>query len=733
MAASSVGVLGSSQSQTLVPGELSHARVLVVDGDASARSVLEVALKRDGYEVFSVASGREALRLLGEGMAPSMVVLASDLQGEDGYSLCAQIRGDQRFSTLPVMLLARHADDERQALADVVGADELVPKPAFARDVSVLIRLRLMKRQSDGAMKIDATVVPLRQVLRAVLSAHKSGQILLAGGRGYLSFHEGKVIDAELDAEKGPEAVVRMLALSGGSYIVKALPLMADTRFELTLRELLTSVMPRLERWEQLAARSVPLEERFAVSFAALARALPTLPDAVNEVVKLFDGVRTVRDVLFDSPLNETVTLEVTNRLYLMAVIAPVQRSLQPTDELKDAPRLFEPRPSEAEEDMQRLFGSKTSNAIVTPLETPLVRVGDWYEPPHGSGLDAQDDNDWSVRQGPVTELLPPELPRPSSPPFISNQQVQLVVPDAAPVALHPTLEHQLNAFNVQSVIEEPTMPASHHELKAFSEGHASPDDVTIPIRLTEALDAAPTSTVAHQHQTLEDHFFAEHAEPALAVLPTSVAEAVLGPAYAELEEEAPEDEDESTSGRLWLIAAAAVVLIAGGALVAYRLADVAPVEVAPIAAAPVIVAAPGNDEPAEVVHLQAPELVVEEAPPPMIVSDELAAATKMYEAGKVKEAVAALERVVEVESSNTQAWTLLGLARYDASDVQGAKEAAATALALDPKAARAHLLLATVYIDQSKRSQAEQELKTYLELEPEGQFAQEAKWMLKR
>ena len=70
------------------------ALVLVVDPDASARSVLEVVLVRDGFDVWSTGSGSQGLALMKGGRTPDVIVLESDLGGEDGFSFVSQVRGD---------------------------------------------------------------------------------------------------------------------------------------------------------------------------------------------------------------------------------------------------------------------------------------------------------------------------------------------------------------------------------------------------------------------------------------------------------------------------------------------------------------------------------------------------------------------------------------------------------------------------------------------------------------
>lgn len=716
---SSTGQVTSTGQGTSNVGAGSRPKLLVVDGDASSRSVLEVALAKDGFDVRCVTSGREAIRLLADDRAlPSMVVLSSDLHGEDGYSLCAQIRGDRRLGTVPVMMLARRAEDGRQTLAEVVGVDEFIAKPAFARDIAILIRLRLQRRQSDGTVAFDSAITPIRQTLRAVLSAQKSGQLLLGNGKGYLSFHGGKVIDAEVGSEVGPEAVLRMLALGDGAYRVRTLPLLADTRFGLTLRDLLGTLYPKLERFEQLVARSVGLSEVFEVNFTALTRSLPSMPDAVNEVVRLFDGKRSVREVLYDSTLSEIIALQVTNRLFAMGVVTRLsyastgtdgQRHQAPLfDELKDAPKLFEPAPTEAAERMRQLFGDTTAQPIVTAVPAARMPSPDWYQPEALSAV--------------------PE-PKPTDPQFAPAREF-MAPPAVAEVP--PALERQLNAFNVRTVVEPNSRGTGRSyeaksELQRFNEGLASAEASSIPIMLTHAVErgaAAATSPIAVEgdvHAALEQQFFAQ---PDAA--PATVVEAVLGPKIGEFEEPKPDG-----GGRVLGVLAAVGALLGGVALITWELTTSNGAAANPPPS--VLVAPPAarvEVAPDEVVAVEAPELIADDSP---VVSDALAAATRLYESGRIKQAVKALESVVEGEASNTSAWVMLGLARYDSGDSQGAKEAATTALALDPNAARAHLLLATLHLDQGKRPLAEEELKAYLALEPNGAHAADAKALLKR
>jgi DNA-binding response OmpR family regulator len=670
-----------------------NRRVLVVDADPSSRSILEVALKRAGFDVASATSGREGLQLLSGGRAPKVVVVSSQLHGEDGYSFVAQLRADGRNGKLPVLLLARADEDEKSTLADVVGADDLVAKPAFARDVAALVTLWTAERDATGAYQVNTPELPLSVTLRALLSTQRAGQIIL-GKRTFVAYRAGRVTHAEADGVSGLDALLRVLTLGQGAYKVSFTIPTRPSTLEVPLRELVNAVFPRLQKWEALAARSVPLDARFQVDFPALAKALPTIPDAVNEVVRLFDGQRDVRQVLFDSPLNETVTLEVANRLHLMGVVQPVEAhadALLP----RLAPRLFEPKETEAEERMSTLFGdaSDLQDAIVTPVETPAPGPSDWWQPPKGTGLEVDNATDGWVEQ-------------------------------------------QLSAFKIQSVVEPSEPNASEAEIAAFNAGTgvSSPDQPTLleqaiaPIQLTEAVQV-PTGVT----QALEDQFFgddgSEDTDPSVPTVAAREASEPTDQMYAlpSAEDEAPAPRE--SAGSRWLaLSVAAALLVALIGVVTWRLST----NDEPFVAPPIVLPEAPKLEPAQLLPEQ------DERVPPVNVSEDqikqaLSDAAKLYEENQFGEAIAALEQIVEVAPSSVDAWMLLGEARLDNEERSAAEEAAHTVLALDPNHADAYLLLATMHIRDGKRDVGATEIARYLELEPNGKHADEAKRLLRR
>jgi DNA-binding response OmpR family regulator len=671
----------------------SSSRILIVDSDESSRSVLGVALAREGFDAVGVSSSNEALRLLGPNSPlPAMLVVGSEVREEDGFSFVAQLRGDRRTSLMPVLLLAKNGQANLHELSRMVGVDEILLKPAFARDIVTLARLQLAPAK-DNARVLSTEKVPVAHVLRALLATSRSGVIEVEKGRGKIAFRRGQVLDANFDNLHGLNGLVRSLALARGDYRVITRSLAFDAAFHFTIKEMVTVVFPRLERWEELLARSLPLDARLAVDFPALARALPSMPDSVNGVVRLFDGVRDVRQVLMDSPLDETVSAEVATRLYLMGVVAAIPgREQAPV--AKADPHLFEPKPTEAVERMDALFAANPA-PIQVLAETEGVEE-DWFRAAQGSGLEVADPSEgWSTTR---------------------------------PADLSADLAQQLTAFNIQPVIDVQTAPKVARDLQQFSAGESPAEQpmetaLTSPIPLIE-LAGPRVSIIEQSARALEDEFFRIEETPATDSPQLSVSEAVLG---LSTEEQSAAIEPTRISRVGWL--AIAALLVAATAATAWRFSE-SGIELGS-AAPPNIEVVDAPPAAAEVKPLE--PLMQAPIPEPVIASSALIDATRLYDTGKIAEAARALEQLVTEDPSSTQAWLMLGLARYDIGNPAGAEEAANTVLALDPKAARAHLLLATIQIDSGHRPQANDEIQKYLEIEPAGPFADEAKALLKR
>jgi DNA-binding response OmpR family regulator len=100
-------------------------RLVLADGNEPFAGALEGRLRRLGWRVYRAGSSREA-RALVRAVAPSLVLLAVDLQDESGWLTCRKLRTEN--PDLKLLLLDSICTREGQRYAQFVGADALVSR-----------------------------------------------------------------------------------------------------------------------------------------------------------------------------------------------------------------------------------------------------------------------------------------------------------------------------------------------------------------------------------------------------------------------------------------------------------------------------------------------------------------------------------------------------------------------------------------------------------------------------
>src|SRR5256714_7413336 len=112
---------------------LEGRRVLVVDDNATNRTILEHHLTSGGMHSGAAADGPSALALLGQayqqGAPYDLVVLDLDMPGMDGLDVAGAIRADPTLASTHLVLLASATPRERGELARRVAIDASLTKP----------------------------------------------------------------------------------------------------------------------------------------------------------------------------------------------------------------------------------------------------------------------------------------------------------------------------------------------------------------------------------------------------------------------------------------------------------------------------------------------------------------------------------------------------------------------------------------------------------------------------
>ena len=121
------------------------AKILIIEDDATIRTILEMALLGAGFrDVRSAARGDEGLEEA-KRAKPDLVLLDLMLPGLDGFAVAERIRAIPELSATRIVMLTARAQNEDIVRGLTCGADDYVTKP-FDRLV-LLARVRAVLRR----------------------------------------------------------------------------------------------------------------------------------------------------------------------------------------------------------------------------------------------------------------------------------------------------------------------------------------------------------------------------------------------------------------------------------------------------------------------------------------------------------------------------------------------------------------------------------------------------------
>jgi len=119
--------------------------ILIVDDDREIRGLLADYLEKQGLRCTTAADGREMKAAL-ERHRVDLIVLDIMMPGEDGLTLCRNLRGGGTHANTPVLMLTARGEDMDRIVGLEMGADDYLAKPFVPREL--LARIRAILRRA---------------------------------------------------------------------------------------------------------------------------------------------------------------------------------------------------------------------------------------------------------------------------------------------------------------------------------------------------------------------------------------------------------------------------------------------------------------------------------------------------------------------------------------------------------------------------------------------------------
>lgn len=120
--------------------------ILVVDDDEGIRDLLGKFLSQHGFQI-SLAKDGEAMKALLKTREVDLIILDIMMPGEDGMTLCRQLRAT---SEIPILMLTAISEEVDRILGLEMGADDFLSKPFNPRELLARVKAILRRSQASG-------------------------------------------------------------------------------------------------------------------------------------------------------------------------------------------------------------------------------------------------------------------------------------------------------------------------------------------------------------------------------------------------------------------------------------------------------------------------------------------------------------------------------------------------------------------------------------------------------
>jgi CheY-like chemotaxis protein len=150
-------------------------KLLFADDSVTIRKVVELAFESEDVAVTTVGSGEKAMEKLKESK-PDIIIADVVMPGMNGLELCENVKKDENYSDIPVLLLRSEFEDFDNDVIGRVGAADCITKPFKSEELVKKIKDIAGGRAEDRALERQSARAPERQKIEDSLQTSENGE-----------------------------------------------------------------------------------------------------------------------------------------------------------------------------------------------------------------------------------------------------------------------------------------------------------------------------------------------------------------------------------------------------------------------------------------------------------------------------------------------------------------------------------------------------------------------------
>ncbi|MBN2413298.1 response regulator [candidate division KSB1 bacterium] len=365
---------------------MNRRSILIIDKDPNNQKVLQNNFIESGYEVDVAADNSEALKLLQ--LKPFDAVLSElAAPGIDGFNLLENTQKASLNVNIPVVFLTQKNDIWNRVKSLKLGAKDYIVKPIHVKELIARLNMLLsrierksteeniIKKKFAGKLK-DISLFDLIKVFGLEKKTGVLSLINENGFSGQIFFENGNIINAGTLAFKGVDAVYKMMTWDRGRFSMHFCDIDVIDEIKVSNLAILLQGAMRMEKREEILKQLPSLDT--VLTTTSNFKKITSKQDLASNLqyfLELFDGKRTLKQIINDSQEDEITTLKRILQLNQLGFLTIVKEKSAHVP----AAREEEIESSEYEDSADSLFKNIINE---TDSESINVKISNFYQEP---------------------------------------------------------------------------------------------------------------------------------------------------------------------------------------------------------------------------------------------------------------------------------------------------------------------------------------------------------------
>jgi two-component system alkaline phosphatase synthesis response regulator PhoP len=137
-------------------------RILIVDDEDDIREFIGYNLRREGYDIYTAANGKEAVEMAVSTL-PHLIILDMMMPVMDGRQACEQLRKIPELNETIIVFLSAVQEEQCQIESYLAGADDYITKPVSMK--VLCSRVNAIMKRLKPAIKPLCAIDSARRVV----------------------------------------------------------------------------------------------------------------------------------------------------------------------------------------------------------------------------------------------------------------------------------------------------------------------------------------------------------------------------------------------------------------------------------------------------------------------------------------------------------------------------------------------------------------------------------------